>query len=366
MVLSGTVKIRAKPAFETHNPVIHGGLSSKNTNISGIVDFSSNVTPAGMPRQVKNILYKQIKKINDYPDISSSKLLFALSKYSKIPQSNLIAGNGAVEIIYNFCNAFLSKNTPILIPIPTFGEYEAASKLNTSKILYFKTMDLSQDLDRFISQIPKDGCVFICNPNNPTGKLVFKKEVLKIIRTAKKQNSLVFVDECFIELVPASDQSVISSVTKFDNLIVLRSLTKSFGLAGIRVGYAASSKYVISILKKIKIPWSVNMMAEHAAITALNHTSHLSKSNFIIKKEYAFLKNKISRMDGFELIESSTNFILIKTKHDSSELQKKLLEKKILVRDCKNFPGLNNHFIRIAIKSHKDNLKLVQALEKII
>jgi len=359
------VKIKAKPAFETHEPVIHGGILSKNTSFSGILDFSSNVIPSAVPKGVKNTIKKQIKKISEYPDINSSKLLSALKKYTKIPKSNLIIGNGAVEIIYNFCNAFLSRDTAVLIPIPTFGEYEVASKLNDSKISFFKTFDLTKNLNSFISRIPKNGCIFICNPNNPTGKLILKKDLLQIIRKAKKLNSIVFVDECFIELVPKSNESIISYIKKFDNLIVLRTLTKSFGLAGIRIGYAASSKYIISILKKIKIPWSVNLLAEYAAITALNNSSHISKSNTIIDKEYNFLKNKIAKINGFEPFESSTNFILIKTTKDSSKLQKKLLEKKILVRDCKNFHGLNNHFIRIAIKSHKANIKLVSALKKL-
>ncbi|MDH3191158.1 MAG: aminotransferase class I/II-fold pyridoxal phosphate-dependent enzyme [Nitrosopumilus sp.] len=358
------MKIKAKTLIKTYKPIVHGGLLSKDTPISGILDFSSNITPIGMPNQVKNTIKRQIGKIENYPDIHSSKLLLALEKYTKQSSSNLIVGNGAIEIIYNFCNTFLSKNTPVLIPVPTFGEYEAASKLNTSKISFFKTMDLTKNLNTFISKIPKNGCIFICNPNNPTGKLIRKKNLLHIIRKAKKHNSIVFVDECFIELVPQSNESIISSVKKFDNILVLRSLTKSFGLAGIRIGYAISSKYIISILKKIKIPWSVNLMAEYAGISALNNPSHILKSKSIIKKEYNFLKNKISMIDGLECINSSTNFILIKTNQDSTKLQKKLLEKKILVRDCKNFYGLNNHFIRIAVKSHKDNLKLVKALEK--
>ncbi len=359
------MKIKAKSTFETHEPVIHGGLYSKNTLVSGILDFSSNVGPGGMPKQVKNSMKNLTDKIIEYPDIHSSKLLLALEKYTKIRQSHLIAGNGAVEIIYNFCNAFLSTNTPVLIPVPTFGEYESAAKLNTCKISFFKTMNLEKNLFPFISKIPKNGCIFICNPNNPTGKLISKKNLLKIVNEAKKRNSIVFVDECFIELVPYSNESIISSVKKFDNLIVLRSLTKSFGLAGIRIGYAASSKYVISVLKKIKIPWSINSIGEYAAIIALNYPSHISKSNSIIKKEYTFLKNKISLIEGFEFIESYTNFILIKTKEDSSKLQKKLLKKRILIRDCKNFRGLDNNFIRIAIKSHKDNLKLLKALKEI-
>lgn len=359
------MKFKAKSPIESHQPVIHGGILSKGISSNGIVDFSSNLTPAGMPNTVKKFIKKNLQTIENYPDIHSSRLLKLLETFTNLSQSNLIVGNGAIEIIYNFCNAFISKNMPVLIPIPTFSEYEVACRLNTDKIIFFKTMDLFEDIESFISKIPKDGCIFICNPNNPTGKLLPKKNLIQIIDKAKKQNCIVFVDECFIELVPNSNESVISNIKKFDNLVVLRSFTKSFGLAGIRIGYAASSKHIISILKKIKIPWSVSSIAELAAISAIQSTSHLTKSKLIIKKEYDFLKNRIEKINGFELIESSTNFILIKTNQDSTKLQKKLLKKQIFVRDCKNFRGLNNHFIRIAIKSHKDNLLLVKALETI-
>ena len=226
-------------------------------------------------------------------------------------------------------------------------------------------MNLSEDLNSFISLIPKNGCVFICNPNNPTGKLLPKNQLLEIIKKAKKLSTLVFIDECFIEMVPESNESIISHVKKYDNLFVLRSLTKSFALPGIRIGYAAASKQMIEILEKIKIPWSVNSLAQDAANIALKNKSHLDKSNLIIEKELHYLTNKINGLEGFHCDDSSTNFILIKIKKDSTKLQKKLLEQKFLIRDCKNFRGLNNHYIRIAVKPHKDNLKLVKVLEKI-
>jgi threonine-phosphate decarboxylase len=289
----------------------------------------------------------------------------SLKKFIGLPKSNLVVGNGAIEIIYNFCSTFLSKKS-VLIPIPTFAEYETAAKLSDCKISFFKTMNLSENLDSFISQIPENGCIFICNPNNPTGIILSKKQLTKIISSAKQKSCIVFVDECFIELVPESNQSVLNLINKYDNLFVLRSLTKSFGLAGIRIGYAVASKQFIDILQKIKIPWSVNVLAQEAGIVAIKNKSHLIKSKSIIKKEYNFLKNKISNIQGFECLDSSTNFILIKIKQDSTKLQKKLLKHKILIRDCKNFRGLNNHYIRVAIKSHKDNLKLVNALRATI
>jgi len=292
------VKIQPKPSIIRHIPVIHGGKSSLIR--SDVIDFSSNITPIGVPQSVKIILKKSLNNIQKYPDSSSSEVISSLKKYTKLDDSYLTVGNGAIEIIYNFCFAFLTKNTKVLIPVPTFQEYEIAAKLNNCKILYFKTTNLSENLDLFLSKIPKQGCVFLCNPNNPTGKLLSNSQILLIIKTAKKLSSMVFVDECFIEMVPDSDQSVISNVKQYDNLFVLRSLTKSFGLPGIRIGYAASSKQIITILKKIKIPWSVNSLAQDAASIALQNKSHLKKSNSVIKKELNYLINKISNLNGFD------------------------------------------------------------------
>jgi threonine-phosphate decarboxylase len=328
------------------------------------VDFSSNINPVGMPASVKSTLKKRLNKIENYPDLHSNELMSSLKKYTGLSKTNLVVGNGAIEIIYNFCSAFLSKKR-ILISVPTFGEYEAAAKLADCKITFFKTMNLSENLDSFISKIPTNGCVFVCNPNNPTGTILSKKQLTKVILSAKRKSCLVFVDECFIELVPQSNQSILNLVKRYDNLFVLRSLTKSFALAGIRIGYAGSSKEIINILHKIKIPWSVNALAQEAGIIAIKNKPHLITSKSIIKKESNFLKNKISDLPCFECYDSSTNFILIKTKQDSAKIQKKLLKHKVLIRDCKNFRGLNNHYIRIAVKSHKDNLKLIQALEAI-
>ena len=357
------MKIRTKSSIIRHVPVIHGGRHTVKD--PQIIDFSSNISPIGTPQSVKKIIKKNIDNIKDYPDLNSSEVISSLKKYTKLEKSNIVVGNGAIEIIYNFCLAFLSKKTKVLIPIPTFQEYEVAAKLNDCKISYFKTMNLSENLDLFISKIPKNGCIFICNPNNPTGKLLQKNQLLEIIKKAKKLSTLVFVDECFIEMVPKSNESIISYVKKYDNLFVLRSLTKSFALPGIRIGYAVGSKQIIKILEKIKIPWSVNSLAQNAANIALKNKSHLTKSNSIIQKELNYLINEINRLDGFQCNDSSTNFILIKIKNDSKKLQEKLLEQKILIRDCKNFRGLNNHYIRIAVKSHKDNLKLVKALENL-
>ena len=169
--------------------------------------------------------------------------------------------------------------------------------------------------------------VFVCNPNNPTGVLISKLNMRKIIQTAKKKSTLVFVDECFIELSD-SKQSIIKDIKKFDNLFVLRSLTKSFGLAGIRIGYGLGNQKLVTILNNIKIPWNVSGIAQKAASAALCYYNYLDKTSKMISKEKINLKNSISKIDGFTCYDTDTNFILIKTKIKSNILQKKLLRKK--------------------------------------
>ncbi|MBI2643747.1 MAG: threonine-phosphate decarboxylase [Nitrosarchaeum sp.] len=357
--------MRINPNISTHKQISHGGPFSITHPSPDILDFSSNINPMGTSSVVRKTIKNQLDAIQIYPDSESTQLRKNLQHYTKIPYSQIVVGNGATEIIYNFCQAFLSNKTPVLIPIPTFGEYESAAKLSGAKISFFKTMNLEKDVDDFISKIPNNGCIFICNPNNPTGNLISKKTLQKIIISANKKKTLVFIDECFIELVPDHDESIIKFIKKYNNLFILRSLTKSFALAGLRIGYGIGSKQMISVLNKIKIPWNVSGLAQQAASVALLHSFYLTKVKKMIKKESFYLINYISKLKNFQCNTTSTNFILIKTKMKSQTLQKKLLEKKILIRDCSTIRGLNNNYIRIAVKTRKENEKLIKALEKL-
>ncbi len=357
--------MRINPNISTHKQISHGGPFSITRPSPDILDFSSNINPMGTSVIVRKTIKNQLDAIQIYPDSESTQLRKNLQRYTKIPSSQIVVGNGATEIIYNFCQAFLSNKTPVLIPIPTFGEYESAAKLSGAKISFFKTMNLEKDVDDFISKLPNNGCIFICNPNNPTGNLISKKTLQKIIISANKKKTLVFIDECFIELVPDHDESIIKFIKKYNNLFILRSLTKSFALAGLRIGYGIGSKQMISVLNKIKIPWNVSGLAQQAASAALLHSFYLTKVKKMIKKESFYLINYISKLKNFQCTATSTNFILIKTKMKSQTLQKKLLEKKILIRDCSTIRGLNNNYIRIAVKTRKENEKLIKALEKL-
>ena len=359
------MKIQPNKPARSHIPAIHGGKYGTKNPDPQVIDFSSNVNPLGCHPGVKRYLKKHLDMISEYPDPDSSNLRANLAWFTGVPKKQIVVGNGATEIIYNFCKTFLNKKSRVLIPIPTFSEYEVSAKLCECKISFFKTMDLSKNLQKFAMKIPRKGCVFICNPNNPTGVLIQKKEMLKIISAAKKKSTIVFVDETFIELVPGHDESVIKHLKNFENLFILRSLTKSFGLAGIRIGYGVGSPQIIDPLQKIKIPWNVSNMAQLAASAAVCYHPFLDKTRKLIKKERNFISSNLAKSKKFACYTSATNFILVKTKVKSKLLQKKLLKQKILIRDCSTFRGLNQNYIRVAVKTRRENIKLLKALEAI-
>ncbi len=358
------MRIKVEKTIANHRVASHGGVfvNGLKHNLR-LLDFSSNVNPLGFPSKVKDA-FKNMSHVSIYPDPNSSELRTNLQKYVGVPKDQIIVGNGVTEIIYNFCAAFLRKQK-VLIPIPTFSEYESAAKLNGAIPYFFKTMNLNKSLSKFQDTISKNNYIFLCNPNNPTGVLVKKRNMLKIIESAYDKSAMVFLDECFIELVPSGDESVVSHMKEFDNIFILRSLTKSFGLAGLRIGYGLGNKKVIDILQKIKIPWNVSGIAQQSSIKALSDKSHLPKTLNIIRKESKFLIDSISKIKSFTCYNSNTNFILIKSKIKSSQIQNRLLKRNILIRDCSTFRGLNDNFIRIAVKTHKENLHLIEALREL-
>ena len=309
------------------------------------------------------------KAAAEYPDPEYRTLTKHLAQYTKLDPQNIIIGNGAIELIYNAALAF-GRTGRILVIAPTFSEYESAACIHggANRIERFETLNVHNDLDAFAKRIPDDGLVFICNPNNPTGSILGRKESQYIIdKAASSKSCHVIFDECFIEMThDAHSESIIDCIPKYDNLMVLRSLTKSFGLPGMRIGYAAASTpHTAQILKNVRVPWSVNAPAQAAATAALKHaTVILRRTRDAIQKETAYLQSELSTIGCIKsCYETNANFILLQTNQNSKMLQSKLADTaNILVRDCSDFYGLGTDHIRVAIKRHKENVALVRAL----
>jgi len=350
---------------------IHGGRYYLNNCSIGIIDFSTTVNPLGVSEYVIKALMNSIvgsDAIVEYPDPYARILKRSIVEYLGvgIDKDNILVGNGSTEIIYTLVDSFISSKDKVAIVEPTFLEYAHASRRNDATIEHILMDKLRIDdgiEERIASCKPK--MLFICNPNNPTGILADDKYIESILEQCYDDGTIVVLDESFIEFAGRSGH--VKRVVEYDNLIVVRSLTKVFGLAGLRIGYCVASKDVVDILQRVKVPWSVNALAQIAGVEALNDSEYLERSRSLIEEERSFLLGTISSLDiGFEAMESDTNFFLIRSNIDSTVLKEMLLDRGILVRDCSNFYGMHgSNYIRVSTRLRFENTMLVDALRSI-
>ncbi len=342
----------------------HGGIYSVDPRLVK-VDYSSSINPLGIPWKAIAAIEKGIHVLATvYPDPECEELKKSISSYLDVDPQWISVGNGAVEIIYWFVQAFAKRH--VVIPAPTFCEYEHASHKAGADITFIPLDDFELDVDAMIENARGADAIFLCNPNNPTGILA-TKQIMKIIENVDRSTKIL-LDECFIELSDDSDDarnSIIDRIDEFDNLVILRSLTKSFALAGLRVGYSICNPAIAEKLMTNKIPWNVNGLAQAAAVAALHDTKHLAKARALIDKERKFLYKRIKETRSFTVHRSDSNYFMINL-HDrnSTRFRNALLKKTgVLVRDCSTFTGMDSHHIRVAIRTRTDNLQLLKALD---
>jgi threonine-phosphate decarboxylase len=328
-----------------------------------IIDFSANINPLGIPQTVKNALYNNLDKILHYPDSEAKNITKKITKYWGIKEENVLLGNGSIELIYLIVNTFKPRTS--LIAIPSFSEYERALKNVKSKIQFLKLKE-KENFSLNLCRFNRTDIFFIGNPNNPTGNLILKDR--RKARQIKSQ--LIVVDEAFMDFLPnQKEHTLIWKAVKDKKFIVLRTLTKFFALPGLRIGYLIAHKNIINRLKQYQPPWSTNSLAQLAAEIILNDKKYIKKTYRLIEKEKKFLLRQLAKINGLKPYPSEANYLLIKTEKNnitSGVLRKSLIKKGILIRDCNNFRGLNNKYIRVAVRSHKENLKLIEALRKTI
>jgi len=357
---------------------IHGGeiweISQKyKVNVEEIIDFSANINPLGPSPKSLEAIKSNLENIKFYPDSNSKDLRIAIAKHFKtIKPSNIIVGNGSTELIYTFTCVFINKGDEAIIPIPTFGEYEVAVKEAGGRPVY---VELNQEFNispsNLLSRVNhKTKVIFLCNPNNPTGNLMSKRDVLEIVEMASRRDVLVFIDEAFMDFIPNEEKfSLISEVRKYWNLFILRSFTKFFGLAGLRIGYGIACEEMIDLLLKAKIPWNVNYLAQVAAKAALSDINYIEETRKLIARERDFLCRKLKQIPGLKVYPSHANFILVDLRNTgltSLQLKRKLLKYGILIRDCSSFRGLDEYYVRIAIRTREENEKLIRIIRKVL
>ena len=337
-----------------HGGDIYGGIA---------LDFSANVSPLGTPRSVTDAIERALPELYRYPDPYCRTLVQTISEYEGVPKNFVLCGNGASELIYAYCGAVRPKRAMELAP--TFSEYSLALRRTGCEVVRFalkqeENFDLRENFLPILAR-EKIDALFLCNPNNPTGRLIADDLLEEILRICREKNIALFVDECFLSL---SDGGVdlTPSLSDFPQLFILKAFTKSFGMAGLRLGYGLSADE--ALLRKMSAavpPWNVSALAQAAGVAALGDAEFLERNRAVIRAERPRLEERLREL-GFWVCPSQANYILFR---GEAGLADRLRERGAAIRDCANFEGLGPGWYRAAVRLREENDALLDAMRRV-
>lgn len=322
--------------------------------------MDTNANILGINPAITKALRAKKFAINQYPSANSDLLRNALAKELRLSSDSIIVGNGSDEILDFIIRAYLEPNDTVAIPTPTFVMYKIYGILSFGKVVEIPlTKDnkiWNLDVSKFIGAKPK--ITIIANPNNPTGNCFPEKDILKIVRGRK---GIVVIDEAYAEY---SGKSFLSYVNKYSNLIITRTFSKAYGIAGLRVGYGVAHENIIKELLKVKPPYNLNVVSEALAVEALKYKRWLDKIVRITIEERELMSKALVKL-GFEVFPSEANFILAKAPVKSEKLCLELKKRGILIKDFGSQHLLEN-CVRITVGRKADNNKLIANITKIL
>ncbi|WP_315169350.1 pyridoxal phosphate-dependent aminotransferase [Metaclostridioides mangenotii] len=349
-----------------HGADINSLAKLYNKDPRKIIDFSSNINP-NIIKDLEKHVYEGFKLCKSYPDIDYQNLRNNISDYLDVDSKYIIPGNGATEIIYLLMKS-IGRRLAVLNP--TFSEYGRSAYLNGLDVmdLYLdKDKGFRADINQVVENLDRFDSLFICNPNNPSGNV---QDISKLMDILHKNNKLLIVDETFMEFVgDEQDYSLLKYVENNKNLFIIKAATKFFGLPGLRLGYGiTSNNEILERIYKFKEPWTINSIADHLSNYIFSDKGYIQQSKLDGRLEREFLLERLKGIENIEVYDSDTNFILIKLINKRSFQVKVEMFKdhSILIRDASNFKGLDDSFIRIAVKSREDNLRVIKSLERVV
>jgi threonine-phosphate decarboxylase len=345
-----------------HGGNVYSAARQHGVPLDQLVDFSANINPLGPSPQALEAIKDNLDLIRHYPDLDSTELTEELARYLHVEPDLIVVGNGAAEIIQLVAEMVAPRRG--LVFSPTFAEYAVAIERVGGQVIR-APYDVAEE------HVAHADMLFLCNPNNPTGQLMRRDGVQAIVRRAQAQGTMAIVDEAFIDFVDKPEVHTIrSDVTAHTNLIVIGSLTKFFAIPGLRVGYAVAPAHLAVRLRRAKLPWSVNCLAQVAALASLRDTQYIAATRAYVAREREALVAGLDNLagpHGFGVWPSSANFVFIslaRTGPTATEVRRRLAACGILVRDCGNFPFLDHYSLRIAVRTRAENERLLRELAK--
>lgn len=352
----------------------HGGNIYATARLLGVqpeelIDFSANINPLGFPPGLHNFLRRPHTAILNYPDPDARDCIAALAHYHRMPRSCFMVGNGSTEFIYLLPDVIRPRR--IIMLTPAFTEYRRSYRFRNVHISPFPSLPEERfipDTDRLCLEI-KNGydALYLANPGNPTGVLIPKQDVEKIVRTAQQHGTVVILDEAFIDF--NESHSMKKQVQVYKNLFILRSLTKFFGIPGLRIGYLIAHPDNIQKVSEYRQPWSVNSIAQHSAIEAVKDARFIERTRAYIAGARKRLISDLSAINELSVFPGTANFLLLRLclpHYTARDLYQQLLRRGLIIRTCEDFEGLDSSYFRIAVKKKTENRSLVSALKKIV
>lgn len=345
--------------------MIHGGDVYTEGLLKGIelIDFSSNINPLGVPKSFTDTIDEAIKSIERYPDINYREVLRSLKDYTGINEECFVLGNGAAEIIDLVISCF--KN--ILIVVPSFAEYEAdAVNWNCSIEYSYLNEEMDFDYEDILMKLHKTEALIIGNPNNPNGNIIDKTKFRSLLDFAEREGKFVIIDEAFIEFTGNKNYSFSEEIKEYKSIFIIRALTKFFAMPGIRFGYGISkNKRLLQKIKQKQNPWNINCFAEHAVRHVLKDEKYIKESLQWIKTERNYFSSSLKELVFIDEVYSSfSNYLLCRLKGiTDEELYNFCMKKGIVIRRASNFKGLDEGYVRFAIKDRNLNNKLLEVLK---
>ena len=330
----------------------------KEYGLKNVIKLASNENPYGPSEKVFEEIRRGDWKLNRYPPVEVPELKVRVGEYTGCNPDQIVFGAGVDGVLETLFKLFCRKGDEILIPIPTFPYYEILTRVYGGKPVFVRRDEkydvTAEMIESRISR--KTKMIILCSPNNPTGNSIPNEELSEVLEST---SAIVIVDEAYAEF---ADWNALSLAGKFDNLILTRTFSKAFGLAGLRIGYGILPDWIVPHYMRVNPPFSLGTLSISCALKALEDLDHVSRTVEKIKEDREWLLRKVP----FRAFPSQANFFMMDTTpYTADELSEKLLRKGIIIRNLSGFRGTDGHMVRISVGREEENRKLIEAMEEI-
>lgn len=352
----------------------HGGnklqlATDLGCHVDDIIDMSSNLNPLGPPESIEAFIRQNLYRIRSLPEPDARAMKEGFAGFHGIQPDNVVAGNGTTWFIYTLPRALGAKRAVILGP--TYSDYRDACQMHGVPYdHFFLTPDngFSLDADAFSMHLHRADMVLICNPNNPTGNLIQKETLVRLLQ--QHPDTVFVVDESYLPFADGADQVSLVSETGFGNLIVLSSMSKIFRIPGLRTGFLSGPAAFCRKVMAYYQPWSVNALAQAVITDIFKHPEQIlsfyKETRDYIRVEKQHFLDSLAGINGLSCFDSSAYFILARLTRprSSGDFCKEIGQHRILIRDCANFQGLSDEFVRFSLKQRPDNQRLARLVKE--